>query len=199
LVAKRPDSSSGYLLKGMAQLQLGEFTDAVESYGRAVQLDPSVPEAHVGLASAQWSAGMTAAAGNTFEENLKLFPRDANNCQEYGRFLLKQAETGDRTAEARAIALLDKADRLNGSLPETHFLLGNLLLTKGELAQALPHLERAVQLDPQASRYRFALGRAYLRAGRTVDGAREVQAFRTMKAAEEKLAVGTNLPQSGQK
>ena len=199
LVAKRPDSSNGYLLKGMAQLQLGEFTDAVESYGRAVQLDPSAPEAHVGLASAQWSAGMTAAAGNTFEENLKLFPRDATNCQEYGRFLLKQAETGERTAEARAIALLDKADGLNGSLPETHFLLGNLLLTKGELTQALPHLERAVQLDPQASRYRLALGRAYLRAGRTGDGAREVQAFRSLKAAEEKLATGTNLPQSGGK
>jgi tetratricopeptide (TPR) repeat protein len=197
LLARHPDSCNGYLLKGMAQLQLGEFTDAVESYGRALQLDPTAPEAHVGLASAQWSAGMTAAATNTFDENLKRFPRDANNCQEYGRFLLKQAETGDRTAEARAIALLDKAIGLNGSLPESHFLLGNLLLTKEEIPQALPHLERAVQLDPQASRYRLALARAYRRAHRNDDAARELQAFQSLKAAEEKLAAATTLPQSG--
>jgi Tfp pilus assembly protein PilF len=181
----------------MAQLQLGEFTDAVESYGRALQLDPTAPEAHVGLASAQWSAGMTTAAAHTFEENLKLFPRDANNCQEYGRFLLKQAETGDRTAEARAIAQLDKAIDLNEALPESHFLLGNLLLTKEEIPQALPHLERAVQLDPQASRYRLALARAYRRAHRNDDAARELQAFQSLKAEEEKLAATTNLPQSG--
>jgi len=197
LLARHPDSCNGYLLKGMAQLQLGEFTDAVESYGRALQLDPTAPEAHVGLASAQWSAGMTAAATNTFEENLKLFPRDANNCQEYGRFLLKQAETGDRTAEARAIAQLDKAIDLNEALPESHFLLGNLLLTKEEIPQALPHLERAVQLDPQASRYRLALARAYRRAHRNDDAARELQAFQSLRAAEEKLAAATNLPQSG--
>ncbi len=197
LLARHPDSCNGYILKGMAQLQLGEFTDAVESYGRALQLDPTAPEAHVGLASSQWSAGMTAAAANTFEENLKLFPSDANNRQEYGRFLLKQAETGDRTAEARAIAQLDKALDLNEALPESHFLLGNLFLTKEEIPQALPHLERAVQLDPQASRYRLALSRAYRRAHRNDDAARELQAFQSLRAAEEKLAATTNLPQSG--
>jgi tetratricopeptide (TPR) repeat protein len=197
LLARHPDSCNGYLLKGMAQLQLGEYTDAVDSYTRAALLDPTVPEARVGLASAQSSAGMTAAAGQTFAENLKLFPRDANNCQEYGRFLLKQAETGDRTAEARAIAVLDKAASLNGSLPETQYLLGNLWLTKEKIPQALPYLERAVQLDPNASRYRLALARAYRRAGRNPDATRELQAFQTLKAAEEKLAATTTLPQSG--
>jgi Flp pilus assembly protein TadD len=76
--------------------------------------------------------------------------------------------------------------------------LGNFLLGKGKIPEALAHLERAAQLDPKASRYRFALARAYRRAGRDRDAARELQAFQALKAEEDKLAAGAGLPQSGQ-
>lgn len=180
-----PSSYRAYAVKGMAEMRMHRFIDSAKSYARAAELNPSAPEASLGLAMSLWAAGSISESFATFERGLKQFPGDAYHCLEYGRLLLKSTKPNDSADETRAMALLETAVTLNGSLSEPHYLLGDLALRKGNAEEALQHLEQAVKLDPEGSKIHFALFRAYRRLGRTDDAAREEAAFQKLKAAEE--------------
>jgi tetratricopeptide (TPR) repeat protein len=180
-----PSSDQAYAVRGMAEMRLLRYTEAAKSYGKAVELNPKTPDANLGLAMSLWAAGNTAESFGVFEQGLKRFPEDAHHYLEYGRLLLKSSKPDDSTAETRAIALLQNALTLNRSLPEAHYLLGDLALRRGNSEEALQHLEQAVKLDPGSSKIHFALSRTHRRLGRMDDAAREEGIFQTLKAREE--------------
>ena len=172
----------------MAEMRLQRYTDSAKSYARAAELNPNAAEINVGLAMSLWASGNVPESFATFEQGLKRFPGDAYHCLEYGRLLLKSAKPNDSTAESRAIALLQAALKLNRSLSEAHYLLGDLALRRGNPEEALQHLEQAVKLDPEASKIHFALFRIYRRLGRTKEATREEGMFQRLKAKEEEAA-----------
>ena len=172
-------------MKGLIELKMDQFTDAIQSYGRAVELDPSSAEAYRGLAAAQFAAGMITEAKSTFEATVQRFSHDSLQYQEYGKLLLKLGETGDSAAESRGIQLLEAALKLDGSLSEPHYYLGNLAMKRGKIEEAAKHLEEATRLDPKGSRNYYALARAYRRLGRSGDAERQFQRYRELKAEEE--------------
>ena len=180
-----PSSDQAYAVKGMAEMRLLRYTEAATSYGRAAELNPNAPDVNLGLAMSLWAAGNIAESFAIFEQGLKRFPDDPYHCLEYGRLLLKSAKPDDSTAETRAIALVQNALTLNHSLPEAHYLLGDLALRKGNPEKALQHLEQAVKLDPQGSKIHFAMSRTYRRLGRMDDAAREEGVFQKLKTKEE--------------
>jgi len=180
-----PSSDQAYAVRGMAEMRMLRYTEAAKSYGQAVELNPKAPDVNLGLAMSLWAAGNISESFAIFEQGLKRFPEDAYHCLEYGRLLLKSAKPDDSTAETRAIALLQTALTLNRSLPEAHYLLGDLALRRGSPEKALQHLEQAVKLDPGSSKIHFALSRTHRRLGRMEDAAREEGVFQTLKAREE--------------
>jgi tetratricopeptide (TPR) repeat protein len=196
-VESLPPSYRVYTLKGMIELRMHYYTDAVKSYARAAELDPSGAEAGVGLARSQWAAGMASEALASFEAALQKFPRDALLYQEYGRVQLKLAEAGDAASEARGVALCEKAIALDGSLAEPHYLLGDLALRKGQTGEALRQLQRAAKLDPKMSKAHFALSRAYRRLGRKEEAARELALFQKLTAAEAEHPAASLLAEMG--
>ena len=99
--------------------------------------------------------------------------------------LLKFSAGSDAAAKTKAISLLKSALGFDGSLAESHYQLGNLALTDGNLPLAIKHLETAVRLRP-ASKIHFALARAYKRAGRSEQASKEVASFQRLKSEEEK-------------
>jgi tetratricopeptide (TPR) repeat protein len=179
-----PASPAAFEMQGLAEMGMGQFTDAVRSYGRAVELDPSRPSGIVGLAQAQFAAGLTREARASFEAGIKRFPKDAHLQAEYATVLLKQAEGGDASAEAHAERWLRDAVALDPSLPEAHYQLGNLALTKGRIAEAREQLEQAVKLDAKSSPAHFALSRVYRRLGLKEQAAREMRLYEKLKASE---------------
>ena len=183
-----PSSYRAHAVKGMAEMRLQRYTDSAKSYARAAELNPNAAEINVGLAMSLWASGNVPESFATFEQGLKRFPGDAYHCLEYGRLLLKSAKPNDSTAESRAIALLQAALKLNRSLSEAHYLLGDLALRRGNPEEALQHLEQAVKLDPEASKIHFALFRIYRRLGRTKEATREEEMFQRLKAKEEEAA-----------
>lgn len=180
-----PSSYRAYSVKGLAEMRMQRFTDSAKSYARAAELNPNAPEVNLGLAMSLWAAGSVSESFERFEQGLKRFPRDAYHCLEYGRLLLKSAKPNDAAEETRAVALLQAALKLNSSLSDAHYVLGDLALRKGNAEEASTHLEQAVKLDPERSKIRFALFRTYRRLGRTEDAAREEEAFQKLKAKEE--------------
>lgn len=173
-----PDSAKPYGLKGTVELALYDYEDAIQSFSRALQLDPSSAEADLGLALGQWGAGKIPEAVRTFEEGLKRFPRDTRHYTKYAQFLIEGGERkGDTDMESRAVALLERAISLDPTNADAHYEVGNFLLSKKKPQEALTELETAARLDPTESSTRYALTRAFRRLGRNEEAAKQARLF----------------------
>jgi predicted Zn-dependent protease len=53
--------------------------------------------------------------------------------------------------------------------PDLNYFVGDVLLARDQPANAIPFLEKAVRLEPDAAHAQGALGRAYALVGRAVD------------------------------
>ena len=166
-----------FVLKGSVELAAALFTDAVDSFSRALQLDPSSADASIGLARAQFGSGMTQQAEQTLERAIANFPNKAPLELELAQLLLKQAETGDEGAGARAEQLLKSAVALDDTLAEAHYQLGELELARGQAQRALIHLEKAAKLNPTSAKTHFALSRAFRRLGRNEEAAKQAALY----------------------
>ncbi len=183
-----PRSALASLDKAVLEMKMDEFTDAVKSYSRAIQLDPRSLDAKVGLASAKWAAGMRTEAETEYQALLKQHPQDASLYQSFGTSLSHGAN--DEVAINRAATLLRKAVALDGSCPEAHYQLGLLNLKKsasGSLPQALEQLEEAARLGLNDSKIHYALATAYRRVRRETDASREMNVYEKLKAAEDDI------------
>ncbi len=179
-----------YNLLGMVEMKVDQFTDAVQCYSRAVELDPNSLDAKVGLASAKWAAGMRPQAEAEFQALLKEHPGDATVYESYGTSLLNSAS--EDTMLERAAALLKHAAKLDDSRAEVHYQLGILELKKNpagvssdSLHQALEQLQKSVRLGLTGSKVHYALARVYRRLGRENDAATEMRLYQESKAAED--------------
>jgi tetratricopeptide (TPR) repeat protein len=183
-----PNSARMWILEGSVELSMSHFPDAIRSYSRAYDLDPSDAGALLGLGKAHEGLGSTAEAVKTFEEGIRKFPRDARFGLEYAVLLLRRADAGDNAAKPRAVELLHKAVSLDPSSAEAHYQLGNLALENGSTKEALDELQKAAQLEPDASKTHFALARACRRLGQKETAAREMAVFRKLKQQEQSEA-----------
>lgn len=179
-----PNSARPRLLEGDVELQIEQYTDAVNSYSAAIQLDPADPDGLLGLAEAQSAGSLNSAAEVTLEKARKQFPADARFPLQQGLLLLKESESENKSAGERAEQLLRLALTLDNSQSEAHYQLGNLELNKGQLSEALRHLEAAAKASPDSAKVHFALSRVYRRLNRTEDAAREMKKFEELKEQE---------------
>ena len=175
-----PQSGKLFELRGSIELKAGQFTDAVKSYEEARRLDPNSGGAVAGLGEAQFSAGLLKQAVATFESGLKEFSKDPQIRLSYGTALLKQAEGGNNEAARKAEEMFRTALSVAPDSAAAHYQLGKITLEKGNVLGAIPHLEQAVKLSPNSKEAHFSLARAYRRAARNQDSAREMDIYQKL-------------------
>jgi len=178
-----PNSAAAFASQGLVEAGMSQFTDAIRSYSRAVQIDPSRPDGLLGLAQTQAGAGLTKEAGDNFEAGSKKFPKDARFKMSYAIVLLKQADNGDAQAESRAKQLLREALAIDPSLSDAYYQLGNLALKQDQVAEAEKYFQQVAKLDANNAQGHFALARVYRRLGRAEDAAREMKLYEQLKGA----------------
>ena len=71
--------------------------------------------------------------------------------------------------------------RFHQDFANAQYLLGKILLGRGDTEQAIGHLEIAAQLAPEEANTRYQLARAYQKAGRSEQAAREFEAYQRLK------------------
>jgi tetratricopeptide (TPR) repeat protein len=138
-----------YLAEGL--FASGKIDAAGDAYQAALKIDPNSAGAELGLARVFARRKELADAAPHFERAAQLEPA-------YNDALLELAdlyESAKKTAEA--IALFSKFPG-NAAAQER---AGEMLLSVGNNAEAIPHLEIAVQLSPTSAN-RLALAHAYL-------------------------------------
>ena len=199
-VKRFPSSSSAYSLKGSVELKMYLLTESLNSYSKAVELDPNNPRAALGLALTLWNMDRNEEAGKAFAEGVRRFPNDAFFLLKYALFLLNAPGERDAQADAQIKALLKKSEALDDSDFETHFQLGNLAMKENKYDEALMELRAATKLDPEVAKVHLALGRVYRRMGREQEADNETQLHRKLKAQEDQgadapqAAIGTRHP-----
>ena len=167
----------------------------------AASLDPTLPEAHSLLAVAFAQKGLPQAAQNSFEQALRLRPKDPETLNNFGYWLFKRGDnhkaaeyfkraTKQAPAERRywnnlalAQSLMDKFDdafksfvRAGGEF-KGRMNVANVLERAGRDREALKHYEAARQLDPASRDLLQHLADVYQRLGRPVEAETARQAL----------------------
>ncbi len=140
---KRFEEAKGYHDRGLAKINLGQYSDAVEDYDEAIRLDPKFAVAYTNRGFAKNSLGQYAAAIEDYDEAIRLDPKDAVAYCHRGS---AKDSLGEYTA---AIEDYDEAIRLDPKDAVTYSDRGHAKNNLGQYAAAMEDCDEAIRLDPQ--------------------------------------------------
>jgi tetratricopeptide (TPR) repeat protein len=168
-----------------------------------------------GRATIHWANARRAAARAGYEELILRYPEAPNVHYAFGVFLLKEdadaalaefnrelrispmhveamlqiaLEKNLRAEHDEALAHAQKAVELAPRNSAGRNVLGRILLNRDDVEGAIKHLEEGARIAPRSREMHFELARAYARAGRKEDAAREREIFRKLEEATKPAA-----------
>ena len=210
-VARGMESAPLYALLAEVYEQAGHPENAIPAMRLAIQRDPQSEKYRFAYGLLLTNAYAPAAAVIRLEEALKTFPdsprlwfalglahfkqgRDQDASRAFGRaaaldlkFAPAYAYLGllsQRRGEvAAALALYEKALRLDPQLAVLHHLLAEALLQQpdADAARVESHLKRAAELDQSFVAPRLSLAKLYIRGERWADAVAELERVTTLE------------------
>jgi tetratricopeptide (TPR) repeat protein len=157
-----------------------------QAFEELVSRYPTAPNVHYAY-GVYLLAEQPEAAIEEFKRELKSSPNHYHSMLQIAYELHKEGR------HAEALPWAEKASELAPGLFAAHNIQGRILLETGDVEGAIRALERAAKLAPDSPEVRFSLARAYTRAGRTEDAARERAVFVKLERARRTARSG---PQS---
>jgi tetratricopeptide (TPR) repeat protein len=152
---------------GEANESQGLYDAAIREYRQVLALAPTRPGMHFRIGRALLSGGKDGtnagsaepAAAVEFERELEIDPTNANAAYELGELRRKRGEFD------KSIALFQLALGSDPDFKEALVGLGRALISAGQPAAAVPHLQKAAQLDPENAVAFFQLSQAFRALG----------------------------------
>ena len=127
---------------------------AVQQAGRALEIDPHVPQAHYVLGEAALTAGDVRQAVAEFQQEI------ACNPSFFMAYYRLGAAYVQRGAWDAAVSTLELSIWLNPNHSGPYALIGKAYLKRGDLDDATGALRHALQMDPQDHEIRALLDQA---------------------------------------
>lgn len=184
-VQRLPGSHRLHLQRGVALAMKGRFEDAEDAFQRSTALAPaeSLPGSALGLILMQQDR--LPEAVRVLRARQEQAPRDYLVHWFLAEALQRSGVEPGTAGEAEALRVLRKSVQLNPELFQSRLLLGKMLARRGELEEALEHLEqaRAIEPDEVAATYQQAL--VYRRMGET-ERSKELFALVGRQKAEDR-------------
>ena len=192
-LALEPESMTAHFNLGMALREKGDLDAALHHLRRVVEANPGNAAMHYELGQTLRQSGKLGEAMAEFERAIEINPELREGYFALGAALKQQSATAQKPAaspsspadeavgrakaaaarsdfKTAAAALADALQR-DPNHAEAHTLQGYVLGQQGNLAAALPHLQRATILRPESSEARHNLGAALLVQRREGEGA----------------------------
>jgi tetratricopeptide (TPR) repeat protein len=184
-----PDSVWMHQASGEANESQGLYEAAVKEYRQVLSVDPRRPGVRfrIGralLARARQSgseadaASIRSEAVREFEEELRLDPTNANAAYELGEIHRKAGDL------ARARAMFEAAVKSYPDFADAQLGLGRVLVALREPERALPHIQKAVALDPQSDVAYYQLSLAYRVLGNAAEQQKALAEFQRLRALQ---------------
>ncbi|HEY8148180.1 MAG TPA: tetratricopeptide repeat protein [Vicinamibacteria bacterium] len=153
------------------------------AFEELVSRHPTAPNVHdafgVYLVSEQPEAAL-----EEFRRELRSSPTHYHAMLQIAYELMKEGKFEEAKPHA------EKAVELAPSLFVAHHALGRIRFETGDTDQAIQSLETAMKLAPESPEVRFSLARAYAKAGRSEDAARERAEFLRLDKARQTTRSG---------
>lgn len=165
------------MLVGQLWLEIGDYAHAVTTFHQVLAKDPSYPKAHYfsGQACLRWQHWEEAA--KEFQAELGIVPGDLDAKFNLGFVYLQLS----RAVEAEK--LFQEVIAANPEHPNAQYEYGKILMERGEVENAISHLEIAARLSPRADYVHYQLQAAYRKDGRIGDADRELDIYKKLKAS----------------
>ena len=181
---------------GIAAYGQRRFSEAVDRFLRTAELAPSMEQPHAFLGRLLQYASDRMDA---IEERLRIFHQQHSKNHFgpflYGQVLLAKLGTGNAPEAIAAIeALLNESIERNDNFWESHYELGVLLEKKRDYQGAEKNFERAVELNPDASKPHYRLARVYQRLGKKSEASRERGLHERIAEQERRAMQARQLP-----
>jgi adenylate cyclase len=177
-IALDPDYATAYADLATAYARLGflESVDPKEMYRkaeqlarRALDLDESLPGAHIALADAMWNTYDFVTVERELKRALELDPSSTEAHRMLSAELRFLGRRDDSIQEAEKLLELDPLSVTSMGAAGTVYLYSK------QYGKAVELLEQAVELDPKNSFYLNNLGLSHLQAGKIEEGLEEVK------------------------
>jgi tetratricopeptide (TPR) repeat protein len=143
VIKSDPWFGPGYLLMGLAYMQLQNWSDAQWAFEEATKVEPANAEGYLGAGSALNEQKSYAAAQKVLEECLELRTDFAEAHYELGRSFWGLGKFEASAAHAR------RALEINGDYGGPHVLLGNIYLQQEDPQAALAEFQEYLRLEPE--------------------------------------------------
>ena len=152
-----------YTRRAVVYRDVGQLDRALREAREARSLAPQDVQSLLLVAELEYRVGDFAAAESSARDALRLAPHRTDVRELLARVLYQRGALDEAAALAREV-LGDQEE------PNMHMLLGRVAGQRGDDVEAIQHLERAVELRPQETEWRFALARLLISLGRADQG-----------------------------
>lgn len=140
-----PWYGQAYLLLGLAQMQLQQWSDAQWAFEEAAKVEPGNAKAYLGAGSALNEQKNYAEAQKALQHSLEIRPDSAEAHYELGRSLWGLGKWQAAEPHVR------QAIELNKDYAGPHALMGNIYIQREDPEAALAEFEECLRLDPEGS------------------------------------------------
>ncbi|OGZ18693.1 MAG: hypothetical protein A2175_00160 [Candidatus Nealsonbacteria bacterium RBG_13_42_11] len=161
--------TAGMIYSSIQGLATGTVTWGIDSFEKAVVLEPTNPVLHTELGKLYLAAGDKEKAKNEFSKALELKP-------DYGDAIVQKAlmSEADNNLE-EAIKEMESLAKIYPSNSEVFFQIGRLYFNNNQTDEAISYFEAAVSLMPNHSNAHYSLGVAYQKIGETAKAIAEFE------------------------
>lgn len=157
-----PENVNSLIGLGQCRLALQQIEESVAALEKAVGLASDFADAHYNLGRAYMEQNLREKAINEFKEALNINPK-YRAAKSLMSALMKSADGRVRVGESDRE--LSAAEEQLSRQANIHFHMGNALLQKNLLKEALVEFKEAVRLRPNYPDIRNRLGELYMRRG----------------------------------
>ena len=179
VVEGRPEDPDAHFYLGVSQAKEHLKTEAIASFKRALQLAPTLADAHWALALLHNERGDGfSEALQAAERGLELAPDNA-----YGHFV-KGFILGSRGENEGAETALKQSVMLDSLSAHAHYYLALIYLRRQDDSKAIAAMERTVEADPSYTEAYYSLGTLYARTGREDDGQEMIELFQRLSGSD---------------
>lgn len=188
VVAEKPDWANGHMMLGRSLLKTGKNQQAIAALRKAYDLSPGDIGIQLALAQGYLEANMAGDAAQLLGRmsSASLSKEQQGVYQKLYAMALDKSGQGDRAAQELAKAAAAQPNDAN-----LQFQYGAAALNAGNLAAALPALEKAARLDARDANKLKAYVQALIRSARESSGAAKDQGYAKAAEAARQL-VGLN-------
>ncbi len=154
-----PESADPYYYIGEAYRFMGNHRSALEAYNQALQINPNLGAAYLGLARARLMGDINADVEQLFDAGIDRDPNFGELYLERGKYYLDRGEPED------ALDDLLQAERLMNGSPLAYYYQAQAYLMLDEPDSALDAIEKANEADVTLLPAYLILGEIYLETG----------------------------------